>query len=88
MATHSSTLALKIPWTEEPGRLVMGSQRVGYDRATSLSFSFLNKVNLSLTGKQLKVFYAGDKNYKLSSKNQNLGKVYLLRKLNIIPIFH
>ena len=31
-ATHSSTLAWKIPWTEEPGRLQsMGSQRVGHD---------------------------------------------------------
>ena len=32
MATHSSTLAWKISWTEEPGRLQsMGSQRVGHD---------------------------------------------------------
>ena len=32
MATHSSTLAWKIPWTEEPGRLQsMGSKRVGHD---------------------------------------------------------
>ena len=32
MATHSSTTAWKIPWTEEPGRLQsMGSQRVGHD---------------------------------------------------------
>ena len=32
MATHSSSLAWKIPWTEEPGRLQsMGSQRVGHD---------------------------------------------------------
>ena len=32
MAPHSSTLALKIPWAEEPGRLQsMGSQRVGQD---------------------------------------------------------
>ena len=32
MATHSNTLAWKIPWTEEPGRLQsMGSQRVGHD---------------------------------------------------------
>ena len=32
MATHSSTLAWKIPWTEEHGRLQsMGSQRVGHD---------------------------------------------------------
>ena len=31
MATHSSILAWKIPWTEEPGRLqFMGSQRVGH----------------------------------------------------------
>jgi len=38
MATHSSTLAWRIPWTEEPGRLQsMGSLRVGHDRATSLS---------------------------------------------------
>ena len=37
MATHSSTLAWKIPWTEEPGRLQsMGSQRVGHDWVTSL----------------------------------------------------
>ena len=32
MATHSSVLAWKIPWTEEPGGLqFMGSQRVGHD---------------------------------------------------------
>ena len=32
MATHSSILAWKIPWTEEPGRLQsMRSQRVGHD---------------------------------------------------------
>ena len=32
MATHSSTLAWKTPWTEEPGRLQsLGSQRVGHD---------------------------------------------------------
>ena len=40
MAIHSSTLAWKIPWTEEPDRLEsMGSQRVGHDWATSLSLS-------------------------------------------------
>ena len=32
VATHSSILAWKIPWMEEPGRLLfMGSQRVGHD---------------------------------------------------------
>ena len=44
MAAHSSTLAWKIPWTEEPGRLQsMGSLGVGYNLATSLSIStFMN----------------------------------------------
>ena len=40
MAAHSSTLAWKILWMEEPGRLQsMGSQRVGHDWATSLHFT-------------------------------------------------
>ena len=44
MATHSSTLAWKIPRAEEPGRLQsMGSWRVGHDWATSLSlFTFMH----------------------------------------------
>ena len=44
MATHSSTLAWKIPWMEESGRLQsMGWRRVGHDRATSLSlFTFMH----------------------------------------------
>ena len=34
MATHSSTLAWRIPWTEEPGGLQsMGSQRIRHDRS-------------------------------------------------------
>ena len=44
MATHSSILAWKIPWTEEPGRLQsIGLQRVEHDWATSLSlFTFMH----------------------------------------------
>ena len=44
MAPHSTTLAWKIPWTEEPGRLQsMGSWRVRHDWATSLSlFTFMH----------------------------------------------
>ena len=44
MAPHSSTLAWKIPWTEEPGRLQsMGSLRVRHDLATSLwLFTFMH----------------------------------------------
>ena len=43
MATHASTLAWKIPWTEEPGRLgrlqSMGSQRVGHE-LSDFAFTF------------------------------------------------
>ena len=42
MATHSSILAWRIPWTEEPSRLKsMGSQRVGSDGATN-TFTFMH----------------------------------------------
>ena len=62
MAPQSSTLARKIPWTEEPGRLQsMGLQRAGHDWATSLHFttSYLNTpyfpLLLSLT--PFEIFY-------------------------------
>ena len=50
MAPHSSTLAWKIPWTEEPGRLQsMGSLRVEHDSATLLSlFTFIGEGNGNL----------------------------------------
>ena len=45
MATHSSTLAWEIPWTEEPGRLLsMGQQRVGCNWATNTLTFRLGKV--------------------------------------------
>ena len=41
MAIHSSTIAWKIPWTEEPSRLQsMELQRVGHNAATSLSLCY------------------------------------------------
>ena len=43
IAFHSSTIAWKIPWTEEPGGLqCMGSQRVIHNWATSLSLSIFH----------------------------------------------
>ena len=46
MAPHSSTLAWKIPWTEEPGGLQFtGSLRVGHDWVTSLSLSCIGEGN-------------------------------------------
>ena len=46
MATHSSILAWRIPWTEEPGGLQsMGSQRVGHDWTTSLHFQLQHNMS-------------------------------------------
>ena len=46
MAPHSSTLAWRIPWMEEPGRLQsLGLLRVGHDWATSLSLSCIGEGN-------------------------------------------
>ena len=46
LAPHSSTLAWKIPWTEEPGRLQsVGLLRVGHDWVTSLSLSCIGEGN-------------------------------------------
>ena len=39
MATHSSTLAWKIPWTEEPGRLVYGVAK-SQTRLSNFTFTF------------------------------------------------
>ena len=48
-ATHSSTLAWKIPWTEETGRLQsMASQRVGHNWETSLHFTSENLIYIML----------------------------------------
>ena len=47
MTTHSSTLAWKILWIEEPGRLQsMGSQRIGHDWAISLSLSIYTSLGM------------------------------------------
>ena len=55
MATPSSVLAWRIPWTEEPDRLqFMGSQRVRYDRAiftlhTILEYTSMSKILFYVT---------------------------------------
>ena len=49
MATHSSTLAWEIPWTEEPSGLQsMGSQRVGHNRACAHSMLYMQEKMLLL----------------------------------------
>ena len=60
MAPHSSTLAWKIPWMEEPCRLqFMGSLRVGHDRATSL-FSLFMSMHWSRKWQPTPVFLPGE----------------------------
>ena len=59
MAAHTSTLAGKIPWMEETGRLQsMGSQKVRHDWATSLSLSlnFIEKKYIHWNSQCLKQF--------------------------------
>ena len=60
VAPHSSTLAWKLPWTEEPGGLQsMGSLQVGHDWATSLSlFTFMPF--LTLCGCEMASHYGFD----------------------------
>ena len=64
MATHSSVLAWKIPWTEEPGRLQsMGPQRVGRDgNFTSLHFKPSKTPVVSITISE-KADFSGGKCY-------------------------
>ena len=53
MATHSTILAWRIPWTEEPGGLQStGSQRVGHDWAPSLHFTHFSHPYMT-TGKTI-----------------------------------
>ena len=68
MATHSSILAWKIPWVEEPGRLQsIGSQRVGHDWVASLHFTLLHALVSSRCGTQRQ-------SRQLHNKCQNEGK--------------
>ena len=61
MATYFSTLGWKIPWMEEPCRLQsMGSQKVGHDRETSLSFHVYQASLVAQTVKRLSVCNAGN----------------------------
>ena len=61
MAPHSSTLAWKIPWWGEPGRLQsMGSLRVGQDRANSLSLSLFTFMYWRRKWRPTPVFLPGE----------------------------
>ena len=57
MATHSSILAQRVPWTEEPGGLqTMESQRAGHDWATNTD-THTSLVNVGYWGGKIKIFF-------------------------------
>ena len=61
MTPHSSTLAWKIPWTEEPGGLQpMGSLKVRHDSATSLSLSLFTFMHWRRKWQPTPVFLPGE----------------------------
>ena len=64
MATHSSTLAWKIPWTEKPGRLQsMGSQRVGPGWVTLLTQIIKKLSYMNISWEMLTILLNLEKRY-------------------------
>ena len=95
MATDSSTLAWRIPWTEEPGRLQsMGSKRVGHDWVTSPNLKtsreifFLSPSDVYIKS-LLYLFYTLIKLYcakALSDQALSLAPVWILLQRPRIPV--
>ena len=80
MATHSSILAWKIPWTEEPGGLQsMGSQRVRHDWATNLSLTdLIEKTSLPLGPREIPLLPNSlDSQYSNHSNHFRLSFLYV-----------
>jgi len=89
MAAHSSILAWKIPWTEKPGRLQStGSQWVGHDWATSLSFlSHEHLLFTSPAGMQGKDTCPQQMSWKRSQNRADCQKAKLGSSVLLIPFF-
>ena len=84
MATHSSILAWRIPWTEEPGRLQStGSQRIRHDWVTKHSTAYISLSNICNLEKWYKWTYLqgrnrdGDREWKygLGEENEKIGMI-------------
>ena len=94
MAIYSSTVAWKIPWTEEPGRLQsMGSQRVRHDCATSLSL-FSHYVPLQtlyhygFRGGEGRANVTLGRRMRSSIHRGSREVIHLIPRLEIILLFH
>ena len=71
MATHSSILAWRIPWTEEPDELQsMGSQRVGHDLAYSTHRVFADIVTVRLKMRLYQIRWGPQSNDRCPDKRQ------------------
>ena len=84
MATHSSILAWRILWMEEPdGLQSMGSQRVGHDWASSLHFtSSKNEVARPKQKQQSVVDVSGGESKVWCHKEQNCIRTWNVRSMN------
>ena len=71
MATHSSILAWRISWTEEPDELQsMGSQRVGYDLAHSILRVFADVMKVRLKMRLYRIMWGPQSNDRCPYKRQ------------------
>ena len=59
MATHSSILAWKIPWTEEPGRLQYMGLQIHLDKTEQLNLNMNQPLHLHFKISQFKIFSFG-----------------------------
>ena len=82
MATHSSILAWRIPWTEEPGRST-GSQRVGHDWATSLTHSLLVTYYCSNVSTGLVVWNKTNSSYSYAIQKSEMSHTGLKSKFQM-----
>ena len=88
MATHSSTLAWKIPWTEERYRLQsMGLKRVGCDGTFFFTFCFSLKPGQTndTTQPQARDHVCEPETLDLQKQEEILGNVWILGNMTIVP---
>ena len=89
MAMHSSPLAWKIPWTEEPGGLQpMGSQRVGHDWATPVSLSDVYKIWYILLTLHFKIISNVLESHKNRTETHQLLTLCHIYFVTIYPHIH